>query len=87
MSTKYEALAKFLIGGLLVGIGVILLGGLWFILDLFAPTGKFAAFLTGSTGMKILVIGAALLAIFFLVIIFSTIAKKGYSYILDKLEK
>ncbi|MFX1452503.1 MAG: hypothetical protein ACFFCM_16825 [Promethearchaeota archaeon] len=86
MDDRLEILAKILIGGLIVGIGMILLGGIWFVLDFIQPTGKFGAFIAGSTGMQILVIAAALLAIFFLIIIFSTIWKKGYDYILDKLE-
>ncbi|NVM04467.1 MAG: hypothetical protein HWN67_19240 [Candidatus Helarchaeota archaeon] len=86
MDEKLEVLAKILIGGLITGIGIVLLGGIWFFLDLIQPTGKAGSFLAGSTGMQILVIAAALLAIFFLIIIFSTIWKKGYDYILDKLE-
>ncbi|MHA1376755.1 MAG: hypothetical protein ACTSRG_00050 [Candidatus Helarchaeota archaeon] len=86
MADKLEVLAKILIGGLIVGVGIILLGGVWFLLDLVAPTGKLQAFLQGSTGMQILVIGAALLAVFFLIIVFSTLWKKGYDFILDKLE-
>ena len=86
MTEKLEVLAKILIGGLIVGIVMVLLGGVWFILDFIQPTGKFGAFISGSTGMQILIIAAACLAIFFLLIIFSTIWKKGYDYILDKLE-
>jgi len=86
MADKLEILAKILIGGLIIGVSIILLGGVWFLLDLISPTGKLEAFLSGSAGMKILVIGAALLAIFFLIIVFSTLWKKGYDFILDKLK-
>ena len=86
MADKLEVLAKVLIGGLLVGVGIIILGGIWFLLDLIQPTGKLASFIAGSTGTQILIIGAALLSIFFLIIVFSTLWKKGYDFILDKLE-
>ena len=86
MATRLEILARILIGGLVAGVGIVLLGGIWFLLDLISPTGKLEAFLAGSTGMQILVIGGILLAIFFLIIIFSTMWKKGYDYILEKLE-
>ena len=81
MTEKLEILAKILIGGLIVGIILVLLGGVWFILDFIQPTGKFGAFISGSTGMQILIIAAACLAIFFLLIIFSTIfSSHFYSY-------
>ena len=86
MATKLEVLAKILIGGLLVGVLVSILGGIWTLLDLIQGSGKFQAFLQASFGLQLLVIGAALLAILFLSIIFSTIWKKGYNYILEKLE-
>ncbi|NHI91188.1 MAG: hypothetical protein EAX96_01710 [Candidatus Lokiarchaeota archaeon] len=81
-----EIFAGIIIGGIIVGIVISVVGLVWFIADLVMPTGKLTAFLAGSLGIKILIVGGGIFAGFFITILLAVLYARGYESIKDKLE-
>ncbi len=57
-------------------------GGIWSIFDFIMPTGKLASFLALSLGYQIAIIAAFLAGLFFLLIFFFGLFKKGRRWVL-----
>ena len=83
---KKEIFAGVIIGGIIVGIIISVVGLVWFIADLVMPTGKLTAFLAGSNGLKILIIGGGVFAGFFIAVLLAVLYARGYEAIKEKLE-
>ncbi|MHA1271376.1 MAG: hypothetical protein ACTSPY_16400 [Candidatus Helarchaeota archaeon] len=83
--------AKIISWGFMSSIMIIIIGGLWSLIDIFisysGETNFFMFFLQLTTGVQILIIFAIFAGLFFLVIAFIMFVKKGYKYLLNLLFK
>jgi hypothetical protein len=73
----------FIVGSCLV----IIVGIIWSILDFLMPTGKLSSFLTLNLGYQIAIVGGFLAGLFFLLIFFFGLFKKGSKGILKYIFK
>lgn len=93
--TKNEKrVASFLSWGIICSLVIILVGGLWTLIDILLlyinPDLELSIlefFLELSTGVQILILGSAIGALFFLGIAFYLFIKRGHRYILKLLFK
>ncbi len=61
---------------------ITITGGIWSIFDLIMPTGKLASFLVLTLGYQIAIIAGILAGLFFLLIFFFGLFKKGRKWVL-----
>ncbi|MFW9936370.1 MAG: hypothetical protein ACFFD5_01895 [Candidatus Thorarchaeota archaeon] len=86
-SSKQKAAAELLYIMIVAACIITLVGVVWSILDFISPTGKLLVFLELTLGFQIAIVAAFLAGLFFLLIFFTGLFKKGRTLFLRTLFK
>jgi hypothetical protein len=81
-SSSQKKIGDFFYIIIVIACLVCILGGIWSILDFIMPTGKLASFLALTLGYQIAIIAGILAVLFFLLIFFFGLFKKGRKWVL-----
>ncbi len=80
-------IGKFFFVIITISIIICIGGAVWTLADLFMPTGKLEEFLSMGFGLKIIILGGLFAGLFFLLVAFYALYKKGKKKILKILFK
>ncbi|MBY9020970.1 MAG: hypothetical protein KGD67_07920 [Candidatus Lokiarchaeota archaeon] len=81
-SSKQRAVGELFYIFLVISCIITITGGIWSLFDFAMPTGKLLSFLALSLGYQIAIIAAFLAGLFFLLIFFFGLFKKGRKWVL-----
>ena len=81
-NSKQQAVGQIFYIFIVISCLISITGGIWSIFDFIMPTGKLLSFLALSLGYQIAIIAAFLAVLFFLLIFFFGLFKKGRKWVL-----
>lgn len=81
-SKRQKIIARILYISIVISVLISVGGSALAIAEIFQPTGKWTAFVSASLGLKIIIIAGLLAGLFFFVLLFYSLAKKGIKIVL-----